>query len=105
MDLQGRVTTLVKGDEPLVLAPKSQILYEDDDRLWCVYDLESKKSKLFMEGLKGLGFPTLSPDGKQLVMMKFDRSTGPMPQLIDMTTGKITPISVKSGLWTLPVWK
>ncbi|MCC6124684.1 MAG: hypothetical protein IT426_06970 [Pirellulales bacterium] len=105
MDIQGNITALLKGNMPCALSPKPFILYEGDNRKWMTCDVDGKEIKPFMNGLNGFSFPSPSPDGKQLIMMQFGSADGPVPHLIDISSGKITPIRVPPGLWATPVWK
>lgn len=105
MNLKGQLTEIRKGDHPLLL-DDSRILFEDPgDRLWKTCDLQGGSVKLIGDGLKSHGFPTVSPDGKQLIMMRFDPATGPQPYLIDVETGETKMISVGAGLWAMPRWR
>jgi hypothetical protein len=105
MDLQGRLTPLLEGDCPVALSPKRSILFQGKDRLWRTCDQDGKDTKQLLDGLSTFGFPTASPDGNRLLMMKFGGPDGPRPHIIDLATGKITPISVSSGIWAMPAWR
>ncbi len=105
MDLKGNLTTLLKGDLPVALTPRPLILFLGENRLWMTCDLVGKEVKSLLEGLKGFNFPTPSPDGNQLIMMKFGGDKGPQPHLVDLISGKIIPLSVKPGLWAFPTWR
>lgn len=106
MDLEGNFTDLRKGGDPLLLADGKTILFqEQEDRIWKVCDLEGKNVAAFHGGLKGYGFPSLSPDGKRLAMVKFDPQKGPQPILVGIDDGKEQPLPRLPGLWTTPAWK
>ncbi len=106
MDLNGQVTSIRKGSRPLVLNPFGRILYSDqaDDR-WKICDLDGKEIAVVGDGLKDFGFPTASPDGKRLVMLRFGGPDGPRPHLVDLETGQSTPLNIEKGFWSLPSWR
>jgi hypothetical protein len=105
MDLDGKITPIHGGSQPLLLADGKTILYEDQaDRLWKTCDLSGANEKPFGDGFPKHGFPALSPDGKRILFMKFD-STGPKPMIFNLgeTAGK--PATTQPGLWAMPAWQ
>ena len=38
-------------------------------------------------------------------MMRSDPATGPRPHIVELATGKTTPIPVGEGLWLFPAWR
>ena len=83
MDLEGRVSILHSGGFPVLLADRQTILFEDSDtRLWHTCDLKGQEDKLFGDGLKGYGFPSPAPDGKRILMMKFEAGKLPLPTVL-----------------------
>src|SRR5207253_973427 len=94
MDLSGTLTPLCKGHSPLVVG--NTFLFEHPDgRKWHLCDLEGKNPRLLGDGLTRHGFPTASPDGKQILMMSFNNSTtGPRPVIVDLATQKPEPTNV-----------
>jgi hypothetical protein len=106
MDLTGKITAIRKGSLPLVLHPRSVLLYLDDDQhTWNTCNLDGGDVKILGDGLSKFNFPTLAPDGKQLIMMKFGGANGPQPHLVDVETGTEKPIPVGPGLWATPTWR
>src|SRR5437588_12805909 len=54
MDMEGKVVELRRGGNPVLLADRKTILYEDDDtRVWHTCDLTGGNDKFFCGGLKG----------------------------------------------------
>lgn len=105
MNMIGQLTEIRRGNQPLLLND-SRILFEDaEDGRWKTCDLQGDSVKLVGNGLASFGFPTASPDGKQLIMMKFDRVSGPRPYLIDVASGQSEAIPAGAGLWAMPEWR
>ncbi|MFI5377977.1 MAG: hypothetical protein ACHRHE_01610 [Tepidisphaerales bacterium] len=104
MDMDGTVTPLCKGDQPMMLADNKTILF-DDDGLWKTCDLEGKNIQLFGDGLKGYGFPSPAPDRRRLVMMKFPPPGLPKVVVLEIgqSTGRV--VTEAPGLWGQPAWK
>lgn len=106
INLQGHITPLRPGSFPIVLRPQERILYlDEEDKLWKTCDFSGTEVELVSDGLKGFSFPAVSPDGQFAIMMRFDRSTGPRPHLINLSNGETTPIPVGQGLWIMPAWQ
>ncbi len=106
MDLEGNLVAIRKGMLPFVLLPHPQILFKDqDDDLWRVCDLDGKDVRLLGDGMKSFGFPSASPDGKRLMMMKFGGNKGPQPHVVDIANGTTRALAVGPGLWALPAWR
>ncbi|EAQ78093.1 hypothetical protein [Blastopirellula marina] len=106
MDLSGKITSLLQGSSPVMLMSESRIMYENNETdLWYSCDLDGKDVQMIGDGLKGYGFPTASPDGNQVIMMKFGGAEGPRPYLVEISSGQATPIPAGPGLWAYPAWR
>jgi WD40-like Beta Propeller Repeat len=106
IDLDGKLTKLFPGDFPILAGSPLQIVFEDPDtRLWSSCDLDGKNAKLYAGGLKGHGFPAPSPDGKQLLMMYFQKGKTPVPMLLDFGKSSGRVLTKAPGLWAMPKWK
>jgi hypothetical protein len=106
MNFNGQITPIRRGAFPIVIGRQKRILLLDEsDDLWRTCDFAGKNVAMVGDGLKDFGFPALSPDEKRLVMMRFDKSTGPRPYIVDLASGKATPIRVRNGLWAMPAWR
>jgi len=106
IDLDGKLTKLFQGDFPLLAGIPPQIVFEDPETdLWSSCELDGKNPKPYANGLKGYGFPAPSPDGKQLLMMYFQKGNAPVPTLLDFgkTSGRV--LTEAAGLWAMPQWK
>lgn len=106
MDLEGHVTPLRKGTAPLVLPERKQILYQDpDDGLWYLCDLEGKNAALFGNGYKGYGWPAVSPDGQQLLMLQENPPQPNRPVIFPFGQANGQPLSNEPGMWGFPAWR
>jgi hypothetical protein len=105
MDLEGKVTELRKGARPLALPDGKRILFQDADGLWRTCDLEGKNPAQFGGGFKGATSPSLSPDGKRLVMIQTAEGGQARPVLVDLATGKSDKTNVPAGQWVYPSWR
>ena len=108
MGMDGRVTRLRAGGQPVLLADGKTIFFREKEAkgdLWKTCDLDGTNAKLFHDGLPGHGFPSLSPDGRRLLMMRFDKDKGPRPRVIDIATGKAKAATNRPGLWAWPCWR
>jgi hypothetical protein len=103
MDLAGKVVPLRKGRGPVVVGER--ILFEDEGRQWKTCDLSGKDEKLFADGLTKYNFPAPSPDGKRILMMKFDPQTGPRPMVLEWGASEGKPATTMDGLWSMPAWR
>ncbi|MBI1248171.1 hypothetical protein GC197_10070 [bacterium] len=73
-----------------------------------VFEIDWQTGRLWQLGSEviktgmNLGVP-LSPYGKRPILMKFG-DEGPQPNWLDIESGKLTPIEVEAGLWSVPGW-
>jgi Tol biopolymer transport system component len=106
MDLQGKVSTICRGDVPVLIDQSKRILFEgEEDDLWYTCDLTGKNRKRFHGGFARHGFPAPSPTGTQVLMMRFSKTGMPRPVIIDVRTGTIRSLTVPEGLWATPKWQ
>lgn len=106
MDLEGNLTVLRRGGHPAVLADGKSILFQDEtDQLWKTCDLEGKNVRPLGDGLARCGFPTVAPDGKRLLVMRFRQGQAPEPLVVDLATFSRTPVPVSGGIWAMPAWR
>jgi hypothetical protein len=105
--LDGKVTKLCRGRFPEVLPQERRILFEDDDdkeRPFKTCDLDGQDIQVFGNGFKGFGFASASPDGR-LIMIKFSKTAGPQPCLVDMKSYEVKPLKLGPGMWSRPKWR
>lgn len=104
MDMDGNVVKLCPGDDPNPLADGKRILFEDDQQHWNTCDLKGQNVKLFADGMAGYGFPAVAPDGKRLLLMRFQPQP-PKPLVFEIGQAEGKVITDEEGLWAMPVWR
>ena len=67
--------------------------------------LKGGEVKRVGDGLKGLTFPSVNPDGTHVVMLEQDEKKRSWPVVIELESGKKFPIKVEPGRWLLPAWR
>ena len=104
LDLDGKLTNLREGSMPVVLGDGRRILFKHSDT-WHTCNLDGKDVKPYADSLKGYGFPAPAPDGKRILMMRFETGKAPVPLVlpIDGSIGK--PATTAPGLWAMPGWR
>jgi hypothetical protein len=103
LDLQGQVKILRQGNNPVLIPGKGRILFEDGD--WKTCDLEGKDVQLYGDGMPGLNFPAVSPDGQRLIWMQFQKGTMPQPVVQNYGELPVQPLDLGPGLWAMPAWR
>ncbi len=106
MDLEGRLTKLREGSSPVLLGDGKTILFQESSTLtWHTCDLDGGKAKLYVDGLKGYGFPAPAPDGKRLLLMHYKAGTAPEPVILQIGDRAERPVTTVPGLWGAPAWR
>lgn len=103
--LDAEVRELRPGSSPIVLHADSRILFKGRADRWHTCDFKGGDLRLFGDGLKGFDEPSVAPDGKQLLMLKVGDPRGPVPHLVEVETGKASPLPLGRGLWAMPRWR
>ncbi len=103
LDMQGQVKILLKGNNPVLIPGKGRILFEDGD--WKTCDLEGKDVQLYGDGMPGLDFPAVAPDGQRLIWMRFKKGTMPQPVVQIYGELPVQPLDLGPGLWACPAWR
>ena len=108
MDLDGRLTYIRDGGSAVLLNDGRTILFRERDgekRLWKTCDLSGKNVKLLGDGLAEYAFPAPAPDGKRILMMRFQKGQAPVPHILEIGASQGKPATKVPGLWALPVWR
>lgn len=106
MDLEGRISKIREGSSPVLLADGETILFEDKEtRTWQTCDLEGANVRPYAGGLSGYGFPSPSPDGERIMMMRFEQGAAPVPTILPIGEDKGVPATTAPGLWATPAWR
>ena len=106
LDLDGTLTNLREGSMPAVLADGRRILFKDSQAgTWHTCNLDGQDVKPYADGLEGYGFPAPAPDGKRLMMMRFQPGQAPVPVVLPIDAGQGKPATTAAGLWAMPAWR
>jgi hypothetical protein len=102
--MDGTLTDLVAGDDPLVIPQLKCVLFEGSSREWFTCNLAGKNPAKFAGGMKGWGRPAISPDGKEMLWVRFVKGELPQLHLFEFgnKNGKLATKS--SGSTSMPVW-
>jgi len=82
-----------------------RVFFQDRDNLWYTCNLEGKEITRVGDGLKGLAFPAVNPDGTHAVMLERDEQERSWPVVAELASGKKFPVKVERGRWLLPAWR
>ena len=94
--------TICVGHSPKLINGKLTYIdiYKKD---WVMVD-KDKKTRTFLK-LQNFGFPSVSKDGKSIIMIDYNKKKSPSPVLIDLETMKKKDILKKEkGIWSNPNW-
>lgn len=101
----GVLTDLFSGDEPIVIRHARRILFQKDDDTWQTCNFDGSDSRPYANGMKGYGFPSLSPDEKQIAFMKLD--VPGLPELMTFSFGQTdgSRVYTPPGAVSAPKWQ
>jgi hypothetical protein len=106
--LDGSITVLRKdiGNFAVVVgAQRDRIFFQEKDNAWHTCDLEGEDVKKVGDGLSRLTFPSVSPDGRRVVMLEHEEAVGTWPVVVDLATGEAVKAKADPGLWITPAWR
>lgn len=104
MDLRGTIRDLIPGDHPIVL-PSGRVLFQEPGMgLWKTCTLDGSQVEVCGDGLPRCNFPSLSPDGTRLLMIRFGDNPSGQPIIVSIATWTSTPVAMPPGLWIRPRW-
>ena len=105
MDLDGKVTPLLAGTCPVVLADSNLVLFKGEDDLWHTCDVQGGNVRLFADGMKGFDYPWPVGDGKHILWAHNFDSPGGRVEAVEIGKTSGTPVINAPGLWGLPFVK
>ncbi len=82
-----------------------KILFQGRDRLWYTCDSEGEDVVMVGNGLDGLEFPAVNPEGTHAVMIERDEDNRSWPVVVELVSGKKFPVKVERGRWLRPAWR
>lgn len=101
---EGKETELVSNaTRPVVLNAKELLFKDLSTGKWNISNLSGKSRRVLGDGLASLFAPTVSPDGKLLLMM--EAAPAPEPRLVSPLTGEVKSVPLGRGLWANPQWR
>lgn len=93
------------GNFAVVIGEKrDRIMFREKNGTWHTSDLSGRDVKKVGSGLSKLSFPSVSPDGKRVVMIEQDEKEQTWPVVVDLATGSTVKVDAGMGRWVLPVW-
>jgi len=101
----GTVEDICPGEWPVLLGGDRIMFTPRTGRVWHTCNLEGGDVKILGNGLRDYGFPTASPDGTRLLMMRFGTARGPRPTIIKIGDSRGKEAVRIGGLWAWPVWQ
>ena len=113
MDMDGKITPIISGNMPVMLRAAERILFRAAGGLWKTCDLSGGNVTLVRDGLASCSQPAPGPDGRSMIMMRYDpdrlpaRPDGkaPLPVLIPLGAGDERPLIKARGFWMYPAWR
>lgn len=114
MDLQGEVTPIVPGSSPTLIAGGEKILFWDDTaKIWKTCGVDGQDVKPFGDGLSNFHAPAPAPDGRRLLMMRYDQTRlpsdpearPPVPVVMKLDGTDVRTVVETIGLWGSPAWR
>jgi hypothetical protein len=105
MALDGTVEDICPGEWPVLIGRNRIMFTPREKRVWHTCNLDGSDVKILGDGLRDYGFPTVSPDGTRLLMMRFDKARGPRPTVIKIGDSRGREAVRLGGLWGMPVWR
>jgi len=104
LKLDGTMTDIVAGDDPLVIPSQKRFLFEGANREWFLCDLAGKIRVKYAGGMKGYGNPTLAPNGKEMLWVRYSSDQFPQINLFDFGSNKGKAVVKSPGFTSIPVW-
>jgi len=104
MDMNGKVTVLAPGSNPIVIPGRNRILHCEQGQ-WRTCDLDGKDVETYCGGMRGYHHPTVSPDGKRILWMFHEKGPLSPPVTQDFGEKEVRELDLGPSLWAYPAWK
>ncbi|MDG3007925.1 hypothetical protein [Paludisphaera mucosa] len=105
MDMEGKVERIRQGNFPVLLDGRTILFRDDAAKAWRTCGLDGGDPKPYAGGLPDYNFPSLGPDGKRLLMMRFRQGAAPEPTILPLGSDAGKPAVSAPGLWASPAWR
>jgi hypothetical protein len=108
LGLDGRLTELFQGWCPVTLGATSRMLFDyfgGEYDQWTLCDFDGRRPQRLGNGYKDYLFPSSSPDGKQVLMIRLGENQETSPIIVDVASGESKLVPAPRGSWAHPVWK
>jgi len=102
--LDGTMTDLFDGDDPLVIPHLKSILFEGEHDEWFLCNLNGSNLVKFADGMKGWGSPAVSPDGKEMLWVRFTQGELPHLYQFPFQSPQGKPATKAIGFTSIPTW-
>jgi hypothetical protein len=93
-----------RGDHVYLPDRRSILAARLQTNAWSLCDLDGQNITQFGNGMVDYFGPTVSPDGKRLLMVYGKIRSAAQLVTVDPNTLRVTPLSVESGGWADPSW-
>lgn len=102
--LDGTASDLRRGNDVRVLPQSKELLLRDEKKSWWITDLNGRNPRKYADGMLGWGEPAISPDGREILWVRF--ASNSIPTLYRFPFGETNgvPATRSSGFTSLPVW-
>jgi len=108
LDLDGTLTLITQGRSPMVLSPRSLILFDgggEEAHNWMTCNTEGRRVQPVGNGLPDFSAAGPSEFGAEALMLRTGGEKGPRPHIVNLETGETRELSLGLGWWSHPVWK
>ena len=87
-----------------MLSQRKELLIRDDKQIWWITDLQGRKQRKYADGMLGWGAPAISPDGRDVLWVRFASNSVPRPYRFPFGETNGVPATQAPGFTSLPVW-
>lgn len=105
MDNEGKYRPIALGKRPLVLSENRIVFFSAAKKRYVTADRNGRRERLLSTKLDSdYGSPAVSPDRKNLIIMKFAADQSIIPFGLELQTDEMFEMKWPVGAWAAPVW-
>ena len=104
MDLQGKLSIICDGDDPLLLGDGKTILFQDANDKWQTCDLDGRNVQPYAEDMPKARRPTPCPDGQRILWMCSEQGRL-VPRVGNVGSSRLSLVTEAPGYWDRPQWR